>query len=153
MTTHDVVTDERRYPRRPVVGVGAVIVDEDRVLLVRRGQPPLEGQWSLPGGAVEVGETLAAAVQREIYEETGLVVAVGPAIEVLDRIHADHAGRVEYHYVLIDYLCTVVGGSLCPRSDAADARWAARQDLEVFGLQPATLAVIDKALDLASRDG
>src|SRR5512140_3693988 len=106
-----------------MVGVGAVIVDDGgRVLLVQRGQPPLLGEWSLPGGAVEVGETLAAAIQREVFEETGLVVAVGPIVEVLDRMHADVDGRVEYHYVLVDYLCSVAGGQLRADSDAADAR-------------------------------
>ena len=102
--------DNRSFPARPIVGVGAVVVDDGRVLLVKRAQAPLKGEWSLPGGAVEVGETLSAAVQREVLEETGLVVSVGPIVEVLDRIHTDGDGRVEYHYVLIDYACTVVGG-------------------------------------------
>lgn len=140
----------RLYPDRPIASVGAVIVDAGRVLLVQRGQPPLKGQWSLPGGAVEVGETLAAAVQREVFEETGLVVEVGPIVDVLDRIHMDAAARVEYHYVLIDYLCSVVGGHLHPQSDAADARWATPAELPAFGLQPVTLAVAMKGLALAT---
>ena len=139
----------RTYPDRPITSVGAVIVDQGRVLLVQRGQPPLQGQWSLPGGAVEVGETLSAALQREVFEETGLVVEVGPIVEVLDRIHMDASARVEYHYVLIDYLCAVVGGHLHPQSDAADARWAAPGDLAAFGLQPVTLAVVQKAFAMA----
>ena len=141
----------RSYPDRPIASVGAVIIDDGRVLLVQRGQPPLKGQWSLPGGAVEVGETLSAAVHREVFEETGLVVEVGPIVEVLDRIHLDAAARVEYHYVLIDYLCTVVGGQLRAQSDAADARWASPASLPVFELQPVTLAVVSKAFALAAE--
>lgn len=140
----------RTYPERPIVSVGAAIVDDGRVLLVQRGQPPLQGRWSLPGGAVEVGETLSAAVQREVFEETGLVVEVGALVEVLDRIHLDAAACVEYHYVLIDYLCAVVGGDLRPQSDAADARWATREELPAFALQPITLGVVYKALELAA---
>lgn len=142
---------DRRYPTRPIVGVGAVVVEDDRVLLVQRGQPPLAGEWSLPGGGVEVGETLAAALQREVFEETGLIVAVGPIVDVLDRIHPDDQGRVEFHYVLVDYLCSVVGGSLQPESDAADARWVRTADLSAYRLQPITLDVIAKAVALARQ--
>lgn len=142
---------DRRYPTRPIVGVGAVIIDDERVLLVQRGQPPLTGEWSLPGGGVEVGETLPAALQREVFEETGLMVAVGPIVEVLDRIHPDSQGRVEFHYVLIDYLCSVVGGSLQPESDAADARWVRTTDLPAYRLQAITLEVIAKAVALTRQ--
>jgi ADP-ribose pyrophosphatase YjhB (NUDIX family) len=142
------VTDDdvRSFPARPIVGVGAVIVDRGRVLLVRRAKPPLQGEWSLPGGAVEAGETLVAALQREVLEETGLVVDVGTVVEILDRIHTDGDGRVEYHYVLIDYMCTVVAGHLRAQSDAADARWALPSELRAFALAEPTRAVIDKAL-------
>ena len=141
----------RAFPSRPVVGVGAVVVSADRVLLVQRAQAPLLGEWSLPGGAVEVGETLSAAIQREVFEETGLVVDVGPIVEVLDRIHTDGDGRIEYHYVLIDYLCSVVGGQLDARSDAADARWATPDDLVLLGVNPVTRDVIARAFELARR--
>jgi len=105
------VNDRRKYPDRPFVGVGAVIVREGKVLLVRRKHEPLAGQWSLPGGAVEVGETLEACLVREMLEETGLEVSVGPVIEVLDRITRDDEGRVMYHFVLVDYLCWPTGGT------------------------------------------
>src|SRR6478736_1023463 len=96
----------REYPGRPIVGVGSVIVDQRRVLLIKRGSPPLLGEWSLPGGAVELGETLRAAAEREAHEETGLTVKAGEVIEVLDRIVPGAAGAPRYHYVLIDFLCT-----------------------------------------------
>jgi ADP-ribose pyrophosphatase YjhB (NUDIX family) len=141
--------DDRLFPARPIVGVGAIVVDGGRVLLVKRGRPPLHGEWSVPGGAVEVGETLSAAVQREVLEETGLVVSVGAMVEVLDRIHTNSDGRVEYHYVLVDYLCSAVGGALQARSDALDAVWAPADRLAEYAVQPATVAVIQRAVHLA----
>ena len=144
------MTDDRAFPRRPIVGVGAVVVDGERVLVVRRGRPPLEGEWSLPGGAVEVGETLAAAIQREVLEETGVIVDVGPIVDVLDRIHLGADGRVEYHYVLVDYVCTAVGGRLRPQSDASDARWVTRSELPGLAVAALTISVVDKAIQLAA---
>jgi len=138
----------REYPERPIVGVGAVVLDEDRVLLVRRGNEPLKGQWSLPGGAVEIGETLEAAIAREVLEETGLEVDVGPMIDVLDRIRVDPDGRTRYHFVLIDYLCRPTGGTLCCATDAADATWAGVDDLAPFALADATVKMIEKAVKL-----
>ena len=136
----------RAFPDRPIVGVGAVVVDADRVLLVKRAHEPLKGEWSLPGGAVEVGETLHEAIAREVREETGLDVSVGPVIEVLDRVHRTSERRVEYHFVIIDYLCTTTGGTLAQASDAADVRWVAPQDLPAYRLTDAAMAVIENAL-------
>jgi len=135
----------REYPDRPIVGVGAVILDGERVLLVRRGNEPLKGEWSLPGGGVEVGETLETAIAREVLEETGLEVVVGPMIDVLDRIRVDPDGRVRYHYVLIDFVCRPTGGTLCCATDAAEATWATVAELPQFALAEATLTMIEKA--------
>jgi mutator protein MutT len=138
---------DRRYPPRPVVGVGAVIVTGDgEVVLVRRAREPLAGAWSLPGGAVETGETLAAALVREVREETALEIEVGPLVEVLDRIFADETGRIRHHYVLIDYLCRVRGGELRAGSDASAAVRVKPADLDGYALAPETRAVIERAL-------
>lgn len=145
------MTDSRRHPLRPIVGVGGVALDGDRVLLVRRAHPPLAGEWTLPGGGVEVGETLEAAVAREMREETGLEVAVGPVLEVVERIHLDEAGRVEYHFVIIDYLCSVTGGTLQAATDAAEARWVAEGDLEALRVSETARQVIAKAFALGVR--
>jgi len=138
----------REYPERPLAGVGGVILDGETVLLVRRAREPLRGEWSLPGGLVEVGEELTEALRREIREETGLAVRVGPVVEVLDRILRDEEGRVRFHYVLVDYLCRVEGGQLEAASDAAETRWVERSRLGDYGLRLETLRVIEKALSL-----
>lgn len=139
----------RMYPERPIVAVGAVVVDGDRVLLVKRANAPLKGEWSLPGGAVEIGETLEGALVREAREETGLDVEVGPVVEVLDRIVRDAAGRVEYHYVIIDYLCRPLSGIAVSGSDADDVRWAGENELPRLHLTPRVISVIEKARGLA----
>lgn len=144
------MTDTRRYPARPIVGVGGIVIDRDRVLLVQRAHPPLAGEWTLPGGGVEVGETLEAAVAREVHEETGLEVTVGPLVELLDRIHLDDEHRVEYHFVIADYLCRVAGGSLVADSDAADARWVMEAELVSFRVSEKARHVIAKAFHLFS---
>jgi ADP-ribose pyrophosphatase YjhB (NUDIX family) len=126
-----------------------------RVLLIRRGQEPLKGEWSLPGGAVELGETLEEAVRREVLEETGLVVEPVDVVEAFDRIARDEAGRVRYHYVLVDFLCRVKDGAdlACPiacATDALEGRWAGPEELN--GLTPLTVKVIEKAWRMAAGD-
>jgi len=141
--------DTRQYPERPIVGVGAVIVDEGKVVLIKRKYEPLKGQWSLPGGMVEIGETLEAALAREMLEETGLRVDVGPVIEVFDRIMRDEDSRVRYHFVLVDYLCWPVGGSLQSGSDVEEAIWADRATLGDYSLTEKATSVIERGLTLA----
>jgi ADP-ribose pyrophosphatase YjhB (NUDIX family) len=140
------------FPERPVVSVGAVIVDAGRVLLVKRGQPPLQGQWSLPGGVVEIGETLQAALVREVREETGLDVEVGAVVDVLDRVQRSADGRVEYHYVIIDYICRPRAGTLMSGSDADLACWVDVASLPQYQPTSAVSAVIGKALALPPQD-
>ena len=137
----------RKYPDAPIAAVGAVVLDGNRVLLIRRGQEPLKGEWSLPGGAVELGETLEQAVCREVLEETGLRVEVVSTVKVLDRITEDSEGRVLYHYVLVDFRCRVTGGVLCCATDALEARWVEGSELDHFGLAEMTRSVIMKASD------
>ena len=140
----------RRYPDRPVVSVGAVVLDGQRVVLVKRGQEPLKGRWSLPGGVVEAGEELHVAVVREVREETGLTVQVGDVVEVLDRITRDADGRIEFHYVIIDYVCEATGGSLACASDADDARWVDRAELAGYDLTTKVAEVIARAFALSA---
>ena len=140
--------DRRQYPERPVVGVGAVIVDEGQVVLIRRRFEPLKGHWSLPGGMVEVGEALETALTREMLEETGLEVEVGPVIEVFDRITRDEQGDVRYHFVLVDYLCWPVGGELRAGSDVADARFIDPAELPGYNLTVKATEVIARGLEL-----
>jgi ADP-ribose pyrophosphatase YjhB (NUDIX family) len=137
----------RQYPTTPVVGIGAVVLDDRRrVVLVKRRYEPLAGQWSLPGGALELGETLEAGAAREIREETGLVVDVGPVVEVFDRILLDEAGKIRYHFVLVDYLCAITGGSLQAGSDVEDVHLADADDLGPLRVAAKARDVVAKAL-------
>ena len=147
------MSGSRLYPERPVVGVGAVIVSNGGVVLIRRRFEPLAGRWSLPGGTLELGEALEAAVAREMREDTGLDVAVGPVIEVFDRIMLDEEQRVRYHVVLIDYLCWPVSGVLQAGSDADAAVLADPGDLDPFGLTPKAAALIERGLQMAREAG
>ena len=136
----------RRYPDRPLVGVGALIMRDGKVLLVRRATEPLKGEWSLPGGLVEVGETLQAAVAREVKEETGLTVEVAQVAAVIDRIYPDPAGKVEYHYILIDYLCHGDSADARPGSDVDAVAWCTREQLEALQIQQFTREIIVRHL-------
>jgi 8-oxo-dGTP diphosphatase len=140
---------QREYPESPLVGVGAVIVadhdDAHRVLLIRRGTPPLLGEWSLPGGVLECGETLREAVAREAREETGLVVETGEMLGVYERLIRNE-GRVRYHYVLIDFLCHPISGDVKAGSDAADVRWFTREELPALNLAHDANDVVLKGL-------
>src|SRR6202171_290402 len=145
---------KRESPESPLVGGGAVLVDrhpdehreESRVLLIRRGTAPLLGEWSLPGGVLECGETLREAVAREAREETGLVVQAGEMLGVYERLIRDDEGRLRYHYVLIDFLCRPVRGDLNAGSDAADVRWFTRDELPALDLADDTNDVVLKGL-------
>jgi len=132
----------REYPETPRIGVGAVVIHEGRVMLVKRGHPPLAGEWSIPGGVLEVGETVREAAAREALEETGLVVEPKELLGVFDRILRDPANKVRYHYVLIDFLCRQVGGELRAASDAAEVRWCTPAEVETLPLPKDTAEVI-----------
>lgn len=141
----------REYPDRPFVGVGAIIVDSDvengRVVLIKRGHAPAAGEWSIPGGAMEVGETVREAVVREVREETGLVVEPGELLGVFDRLLRDQEGRARYHYVLIDFQCTHVSGELKAGGDAAEARWFSADEISRLPLPADTAEIIRKGLE------
>jgi mutator protein MutT len=146
---------QREFPQAPLVGVGAVIVDNGRVLLVRRGTEPMLGKWTLPGGMLEVGESLTSGVIREVREETGLSVEAVELVELLDRIHRE-GERVRYHYVIADYLCRVVGGELKAASDAEAVRWVERAEWNSHSallLDPVTVRVIESGWQRAKRLG
>jgi ADP-ribose pyrophosphatase YjhB (NUDIX family) len=137
--------DDRRYPQRPIIGVGALILRRDRILMAQRGKQPLIGWWSLPGGALETGEALADAVRREVREETGLDIRPLGVLEIFERIMRDRSGAPEYHYVLIDYMCRVMGGTLAAGDDVCAVEWVRRRDLPKLQITEGTLAVIEKA--------
>jgi ADP-ribose pyrophosphatase YjhB (NUDIX family) len=141
---------KRKYPKNPLVGVGGVVVDRDRVLLIRRGSEPLKGEWSIPGGMLELGEELAAGVKRELKEETGLDVEPLDCILVFDRIMRE-GERVKYHYVIVDYLCRRKAGRLCPASDVIDARWVRRADLPQYHLTDMATTVILEAFEMVKK--
>lgn len=135
---------QREFPEVPLVGVGAIIIENDRVVLVKRLHPPLQSEWSIPGGVLEVGELVREAAIREAREETGLTVEAGELLGVYDRVLRSPEKRVRYHYVLIDFLCRRVAGNLAAASDAAEVRWFAREELPGLALAADTLDVIWK---------
>lgn len=145
----------REYPASPVVGVGAVVIRDGTALLIKRGHDPRKGEWSLPGGIVELGESLFDALRREVREETGLEVTVGPHIETFDRIHHDSDGRVRFHFLIVDYLCTAADGDAIAGTDADDVAWAGADELDHYKVNAHAAAVIRKGLAVwrASADG
>jgi 8-oxo-dGTP diphosphatase len=151
---------QREFPSNPLVGVGAVVVDDcGRVLLVRRGTEPMKGHWSLPGGLLELGETLIAGVEREVFEETGLIVQPEAIVEVVDRIYRNsdsNESRVRYHYVVVDYWCRVIRGEIQPSSDALEVAWVSRaewKDTNFYSLESITVQVIEKGWQMAQEAG
>ncbi len=144
---------KREYPARPVIGVGGVVVSDGRALLIRRASPPLVGQWSIPGGALEAGETLTEGVRRELLEETGVEVRVLELIEVFERIEMDGRGQARYHYVVLDYLCAPLRGEARAGSDAAAVAWASSEELPHYALTPTATRVIEKAIQMARQRG
>ena len=136
---------KRAYPDHPIIGVGAVIIDSGRALLVRRNTEPLKGEWSVPGGVLELGEKLRDGAAREALEETGLHVEVGEVLDVFDSIFPDTDGRTQYHYVLIDFLCRPLAGEAAPGSDVSAVQWITPADLDHFSLRDSIAQVIRKA--------
>jgi 8-oxo-dGTP diphosphatase len=135
---------QREFPETPLVGVGAIIIENARVVLVKRAHPPLQAEWSIPGGVLEVGELVREAAIREAREETGLTVEPGELLGVYDRVLRNADKRVQYHYVLIDFLCRRVAGDLAAASDASEVRWFSRKELQLLKLAEDTIDVIHK---------
>ena len=142
---------KREYPDAPLVGVGAIIIEGGRVALVKRGHPPLAGEWSIPGGAMEVGETVREAAAREAFEETGLKVEVLELLGVYDRLLRDEDGRVRYHYLLVDFVCRHIAGDLCAAGDADATRWFTPEEVGQLPLPEDTAEVIRLGFERSSR--
>jgi 8-oxo-dGTP diphosphatase len=143
------VTVRREYPERPLVGVGGVVIRDERTLLIRRGSAPLEGEWSIPGGMLELGETILEGVRRELLEETAIEVRVLDLIEVFERVTRDEAGKLKYHFVILDYLCEAVQGEAQAGSDVTDVAWVRESELSKYSLTPTATRVIQKAFEIA----
>jgi len=150
------MADSREYPNRPVVGVGGVVIEGGRALLIRRGGEPLKGHWSIPGGTLETGETLEEGTRREMEEETGLRVRVVELIEVFERIFREPDkpdGRPRYHFVIMDYLCERISGEARAGGDVTDVAWVAESDLGAYNLTPTATRILNKAFAMtAARD-
>ena len=146
MIVSEANTSSREYPTQPIPGVAAVTVHEGKVLLAMRGKAPSFGKWGIPGGVVEVGETLHEAIRREVLEETSICVEPVKLLTVFDSINRDEDGRVHYHYILFEYLCRYVSGEVQASGDAPDARWVCFEDLDSLDVMPSTRRFIDKVL-------
>ncbi|MBI4673878.1 MAG: NUDIX hydrolase [Chloroflexi bacterium] len=140
--------NSREYPAHPIPGVGVIVFDDNRVLLIQRGKAPRRGEWSIPGGAVELGETVRAAAVREFEEECGGAIELRDLVEVGDILWQDADGKLQYHYVIIDFWAEWRGGELQAQSDVLDARWVAPEDLPRYELPPWTQQVIEKAVEM-----
>ncbi len=139
------MSPKREYPDAPVVGVGGVVIHEGRALLIKRGSAPLEGQWSIPGGNLELGESIEEGVRRELTEETGIEVRVLGMIEAFDRIFRDDAGKIQFHFVIVDYLCELLSGEAMAASDVTDTAWVREEDLGRYSLTETATRVLRKA--------
>jgi 8-oxo-dGTP diphosphatase len=137
----------REYPAHPVVGVGAVVVRDGRALIVRRAREPRKGEWSLPGGMLDLGESLGDAARREVKEETGLDVQLGPIIETFDRVHRDAEGRIRYHFVIVDFVCWPDGGEAIAGSDAEAVAWVTAGEIDAYGVNAHAKEVILRGLN------
>jgi len=144
-----IMTESREYPSRPIPGVGVVVRKDDAVLLIRRGNPPRRGDWGIPGGAVELGETWRAAATREMREECGIEIELGDVIDAIDLLQPDDDGRTQYHYALVDFGAVYISGDVRAASDVLDARWVALNDLDAYDLPPLAREVIK----LVAREG
>ena len=142
----------RRYPESPIVGIGAVVMGPEGILMIKRGKPPRKGSWSLPGGAQELGETVNQAARREVKEETGLDVEILGLVDVVDLIRHDDEGTLEYHYTLVDVAATVIGGTLTAGSDAMDARWFSHAKISAMDLWSETQRIIALALEMGAGE-
>lgn len=142
----------REYPSSPMVAVAAVIVKDHHILLVKRLSEPGRGTWSIPGGLIKIGELVAEAVRREVEEETGLEVEVGPLVKVVDRIVLDDEGRIKYHYVILDHLAKVIGGEVHPSSDVSEARWVSFKDLRRYKLSRALEELFERVAMLLGEE-
>ena len=142
---------KREFPEHPLVGIGAIIIKDERVVLVKRAHPPIQGQWSIPGGVLEVGELVREAAVREAREETGLIVEPGELLGVYDRVLRDPEKRVQYHYVLIDFLCRPIGGDLRAASDASEVCWFQPEDLPTLNLAEDTQEVIRRGFERSGQ--
>ncbi len=135
------------YAQQPRPAIGAVVFKDNRVLLVQRGRPPAQGQWAIPGGNIQLGESLQAAAEREILEETGITIKATEPVYTFDAIVRDDNGQIQYHYVIVDLAADYVKGELAPGDDAADARWVTAEELATLNVSPPTLALLRDRFD------
>ena len=142
---------QRAYPDRPILGVGAVIIHQEQALIVQRAHAPRQGEWTVPGGVLEIGETLRSGTEREVLEETGLLVKADDVVDVYENIWPDAEGKTQFHYVLVDFLCELISGELQPATDVSNARWITLKELDGLELIGKTSEAIKKGFEMKSR--